>query len=86
MCLISSIASLTTPELERKIEMIANDWSIHINSKNASIIIESVRSNAEGIRKYQKFFSKKDSSSNSSSSSSQNELEHSMLVIDNHLY
>jgi hypothetical protein len=50
------------------------------------MMIEIARSSAEGIRKYQKFSSKKDSSPNSSSPSSQNELEHSIEVIFNHLY
>ena len=38
-----------------------------------------------GIRKYQKFSSKKDSSSDSSHSSSQKDDEHSIAVIDSHL-
>jgi hypothetical protein len=50
------------------------------------MMIEIARSSAESIRKYQKFSSKKDSSPNSSSPSSQNELEHSIEVIFNHLY
>lgn len=48
-----------------------------INSKN----IEIPTNIAEGIKKYQKFSSKKDSSSSSSSSIVQTGLEHSIILI-----
>ncbi|MFX0029068.1 MAG: hypothetical protein ACFE8B_07655 [Candidatus Hermodarchaeota archaeon] len=85
LSLTSSIASFTTPELERKIEITASIWSITINSNAISIKIESAKINPAGIKKYQKCSSKKDSSSNSSHSSLQIVDEHSIVVIDNHL-
>ncbi|MCK4382591.1 MAG: hypothetical protein KAW66_04785 [Candidatus Lokiarchaeota archaeon] len=53
--------------------------------KTISIIIEIANIIPAGIRKYQKFSSKKDSSFDSSSISSQKDVEHAIVVITSHL-
>jgi len=50
-----------------------------------SIIIEIANIIPAGIRKYQKYSSKKDSSSDSSAVSSQKVDEHAIVVIISHL-
>jgi len=80
---MSSIASITTPELESKIEIIAKACAINTISKTNSSKIAIPSKIAEGIIKYQKFSSKKDSSSKSSSS--QKDVAHSTTVISPHL-